>query len=131
PPATWRRHQRLSRRREISVRQTTTRTCATGSRRPENEWTVLSAIIRSGTLVLRDAMVKGAPKFAKASSLIGLIVWAIVFFFRSSPSPELNLINEILLLAILVIVPLGLSLVATPYRNGRDGLPYRLAVFVQ
>ena len=76
-------------------------------------------------------MLRAGPKFAKTSSLIGLIAWAIAFLVRSSPSPELNLINEILLMAILVIVPLGLSLVATPYRNGPHGSPYKLAVFVQ
>jgi hypothetical protein len=52
-------------------------------------------------------------------------------FLNTSPYSETDLINKILLLGVLVIVPLGLSLVQTPDRKGRDGLPYRAAVGAQ
>jgi hypothetical protein len=44
---------------------------------------------------------------------------------------ETELIDKILLLGVLVIVPLGLSLVATPNDNNSQPLLYRLAVIAQ
>jgi serine protease Do len=48
-------------------------------------------------------MLSAGPKFAKASAIVGAIAWAMVVLIRTSPSAEINLINEILLLGILVI----------------------------
>jgi hypothetical protein len=76
-------------------------------------------------------MLRAGPKFAKASAIIGAITWAMVVLIRTSPSAEINLINKILLLGILVITPLGFSLVATPDRHGRHSFPYRVAALAQ
>jgi YndJ-like protein len=61
----------------------------------------------------------------------GAAVWCVMIFVRTSTSAETELITRILLLGMLVIVPLGLSLLATPDRNGHQALPYRLAVLMQ
>lgn len=76
-------------------------------------------------------MLRVGAQLARANAIIGAVAWTIVVFFRTSPSAETEVINEILLLGVLVIVPLGLSLVATPDRSGRHGLPYQLALFAQ
>jgi hypothetical protein len=76
-------------------------------------------------------MLKAGPEFSKASATVGSLVWVVIVLIRTSPSPEVDLINKILLLGILVIVPLGLSLVATPDRGGRHAFPYQAAVFTQ
>lgn len=68
---------------------------------------------------------------ARASAIIGALAWIIVVCFRTSTSAETNLINGILLLGILVIVPLGVSLVATPDRKGCHSLSYKLALLGQ
>jgi hypothetical protein len=62
---------------------------------------------------------------------VGAIAWVIVAFVRTSVLPETDLINKVLLLGILVIIPLGLSLVAMPDEDGRHSLWYRLAIYAQ
>ena len=71
------------------------------------------------------------PKLARASAIVGAVAWAIILFVRTSASYETELIDKILLLGVLVIVPLGLSLVAMPDESGRHVLPYRLALITQ
>src|SRR5258708_5007758 len=71
------------------------------------------------------------PKFARTSSVAGALVWSAIAFVRISPSIEQDLITKILLLGILVVVPLGLALVATPDRRGRHSAIYNLAVRTQ
>lgn len=68
---------------------------------------------------------------ARLSSAVGTGVWAILLFVRMAPSSETELIDKVLLLGVLVVVPLALSLVATPDGNGRHVLVYRLAVLAQ
>src|SRR3989442_1841082 len=74
---------------------------------------------------------KDQSGLARTSAIFGALAWGILVFIRTSQSTETELINKILLLGILVIVPLGLSLVATPDRHGRHSFGYKLAVFVQ
>lgn len=71
------------------------------------------------------------PQWARTSALAGAVVWALVLFIRTAQSFETELINKILLLAVLVVVPLALSLVATPDVNGKHTLVYRLALIAQ
>ncbi len=71
------------------------------------------------------------PKLAQTSAIAGAIAWAIILFIRTSSSYETELIDKILLLGVLVIVPLGLSLVAMSDESGRHVLPYRLALIAQ
>src|SRR6266481_99405 len=71
------------------------------------------------------------PTWARTSATVGAVVWTTVLLLRTSPSGETELINRILLLGVLVIVPLGLALVATPNRVGRHSLAYRAALLFQ
>jgi len=71
------------------------------------------------------------PQTTRKSALLGALVWAIVLFIRTSPQAETELIDKILLLGVLVIVPLGLSLVRRSMRNEEPPLLYRLAVMAQ
>jgi hypothetical protein len=68
---------------------------------------------------------------ARTSAVAGAVVWSILLFISTSPSYETELIDKILLLGVLVIVPLGLSLVAQPDGHGQHVLPYRLALVGQ
>lgn len=63
--------------------------------------------------------------------MLGAIAWALIAFVRTSPSSETELINKVLLLGILVIVPLGLSLVTTPDRRNDHSSLYRSAIHIQ
>jgi hypothetical protein len=76
-------------------------------------------------------MLRAGARWPRTSAIVGVIAWIMVIALRTSPAAETNVINGILFLGILVIVPLGLSLVATPNRHGRHSLPYQLAVFAQ
>jgi len=71
------------------------------------------------------------PQTARSSAIGGAAVWAVVLFVRISQSVETELIDKILLLAVLVIVPLGLSLVNGGVESGMPNLFYRLAVLTQ
>ena len=71
------------------------------------------------------------PKLARSSATAGGAVWLASLFFQTSDSYETEIIKRIFLLGILVIVPLGLSLVATPDRGGGHSTLYRLAVVTQ
>lgn len=62
---------------------------------------------------------------ARTSAVVGAVVWAIVLFVPTAPSYETELIDKILLLGILVVVPLALSLVATP-EGGTPAVLYGL-----
>jgi hypothetical protein len=55
----------------------------------------------------------GTPYNARISALGGAATWFVFLFLRTAESSETELIQKILLLGILVIVPLGLSLI--PY----------------
>jgi hypothetical protein len=71
------------------------------------------------------------PRTARTSALFGFFIWAIVLFIRTSPQAETELINKILLLGVLVVVPLGLSLVRRSKGNEEPPLLYRLAAIAQ
>ena len=70
-------------------------------------------------------------KFARNSATLGVLVWCGFFFVRTGDSPETDLIQKIILLGILVIVPLGLVLVATPNRDNSHSPFYRWAIIGQ
>ncbi len=61
---------------------------------------------------------------------MGVVVWLGLLFTTTSDSHEIELIHKIVFYAILVIVPLALSLVPAGDRRGNFGL-YRLVVLVQ
>ena len=70
-------------------------------------------------------------RLARTSAIVGGIGWGLLLFVRTSATSETELINRILFLGVLVIVPLGLSLLATPELGQKQPLPYRLAVIAQ
>ncbi len=59
-----------------------------------------------------------------------MVAWCVLLFLPTSDSHETELIHKIVFYAILVIVPLGLSLVPAGDQRGSLGL-YRLVVLVQ
>jgi hypothetical protein len=67
---------------------------------------------------------------ARLSAGVGALVWMAVLFIHTSDSNETGLIQKILLLAILVIVPLGLSLI-TQVSDQSDSMLYGLSVSAQ
>jgi hypothetical protein len=71
------------------------------------------------------------PKLAWRSAGVGALVWSICLFFRTGDSIETELLQKVFLLAVFVIVPLGLSLMATPNRLGTHSRIYFLAVVAQ
>ena len=67
-------------------------------------------------------------KFARRSAAVGVVAWALLMLVATSDSRETELVHRIVFFAVLVIVPLGLSLVVT----GEHANPlYRAAVLAQ
>jgi len=67
---------------------------------------------------------------ARLSALIGAGFWLVMLLIRTGDSNETELIQKILLLGILVIVPLGLSLIPIAQAE-TDSILYRAAVSAQ
>src|SRR5215213_2432610 len=67
--------------------------------------------------------------FAKRSAAGGLTVWLIVLLLATADSTPTELIHKVVLFALLVVVPLGLSVVAPADQNGSS--LYKLVVFAQ
>ena len=68
--------------------------------------------------------------FARRSAVGGVVVWLLLLLADTTDSRETELIHKIVFFAVLVVVPLGLSLVAAS--NYQQGLSFlRLAVFGQ
>lgn len=78
-------------------------------------------------MVLTDPM----QRWSKGSALAGALVWLGLIMIPPSDLFRVELIEKLLLLALLVIVPLGLLLIASPKRNERHAVPFRAAVFAQ
>ena len=68
---------------------------------------------------------------ARGSAGVGALAWSGCLFLRTGDSSETELIQKVFLFAVFVIVPLGLSLAATPDRFGKHSRIYILAVFAQ
>jgi hypothetical protein len=67
----------------------------------------------------------------QTSALVGASLWLALVLLSVFNLLHLELIERLMLLATLVIVPLGLSLAATEDREGRCSLPLRAALFAQ
>ena len=63
---------------------------------------------------------------ARRSAVAGLIVWLLLLLPPSADSAHIELIHKVVFFAVMVIVPLGLSIVA-----GENSALYRLIVFAQ
>lgn len=68
--------------------------------------------------------------YARLSAVAGAVVWLLLLLPSTSDSHEVELIHKVLFFALLVIVPLGLSLV-TPGEQAISVVLYRTAVLVQ
>ena len=68
--------------------------------------------------------------FARRSAATGAVAWLLLLLTRTSDSPETELIHKIVFFAVLVIVPLGLSLVTVGEQKISASL-YRAAVVAQ
>ena len=70
-------------------------------------------------------------RWGRRSAILGGLVWFMLFLARIGDSPETALIQRIVLLAILVIVPLALSLVPDSESRDEESWLYRLALLFQ
>ncbi|HSD45506.1 MAG TPA: YndJ family protein [Pyrinomonadaceae bacterium] len=68
--------------------------------------------------------------FAQRSAAIGFVAWLLLILTTTTDSHETELIHKIVFFAMLVIVPLALSLVTAGDERGNAGL-FRLVVIVQ
>ena len=67
--------------------------------------------------------------FAKRSAAGGVIVWLLTLLLTTSDSTSIDLIHKVVFFAVLVVVPLALSVVAPDHQTG--SLLYKLVVLVQ
>jgi len=67
---------------------------------------------------------------ARMSAGVGALIWLPFLLIRTSDSSETELLQKILLLGVLVVVPLGLSLIPAQ-QDSDESLLYRLAVPAQ
>ena len=68
--------------------------------------------------------------FATRSAVAGAIAWLLLILTVTTDSHETELIHKVVFFAVLVVVPLGLSLIAGQRREGSRGL-FRVAVMAQ
>lgn len=71
------------------------------------------------------------PLWGKRSAVVGGLIWISLFLLQIGDSHETGLIQRIVLLGILVIVPLGLSLVPGANSEERHEKLYHLALLAQ
>lgn len=72
---------------------------------------------------------KSPATFARISAAAGLVVWLLLLLTDTSVLQETEVIHKIVFFAMLVVVPLGLSLVAA--REQQSGSLYRLLMLAQ
>ena len=70
---------------------------------------------------------KSCPTIAKRSAAVGTIVWLVTLLLTTSDSEQAELVHKVVFWAVLVIVPLGLSVVG----DERGPALYKLIVFAQ
>jgi len=68
--------------------------------------------------------------FARRSAAAGLFVWLVLLLAATSDSAHIELIHKVLLFAVFVIVPLGLSLIAPGAQRGSLSL-YKIVLVAQ
>ena len=69
------------------------------------------------------------PKFARLSAAAGVVVWLLLLLTTTSDLRETEVIHKVVFFGMLVVVPLGLSLIPASEQPGSS--LYRLAVLVQ
>ncbi len=68
-----------------------------------------------------------SSKFAQISAAAGALVWMLSLFWRTGDSAETDLIQKVFLFAVFVIVPLGISLIA----SNEEWLSLSIAAIIQ
>jgi hypothetical protein len=71
------------------------------------------------------------PRLAELSAMVGGIVWSVLVFLPINDVTGTFYIERLFLLAPLVIVPLGLSLIEPQTLHGLHTWPYRIALLAQ
>ena len=67
------------------------------------------------------------PKFARFSAMTGGVMWALALFYRTGDSAETELIQKVFLFGVLVIVPLGISLIG----SNQEWIALKIATLIQ
>lgn len=67
---------------------------------------------------------------ARRSALVGAVVWLLLLLTTTTDSRETELVHKVVFFAILVVVPLALSLIPVDVQKGGPFL-YRVAVYAQ
>lgn len=70
-----------------------------------------------------------SSKFARISASAGVVAWLLLLLTTTSELRETEVIHKVVFFGMLVVVPLGLSLVPAPEQSGSS--LYRLAVLAQ
>ena len=66
-------------------------------------------------------------RFARLSAMEGAFVWGVALFYRTGDSAETDLIQKVFLFAVLVVVPLGVSLID----SDKEWITLRIAMVLQ
>jgi hypothetical protein len=87
-----------------------------------------------GSLTLKTTLntqaLQRLREFSRRSAAAGVVVWLFLILLITSDAPETELIHRVVFFAMLVVVPLGLSLVVSGEQTSGLGF-YRAAVFAQ
>ena len=68
-------------------------------------------------------------KFARISAAAGVVVWLLLLPATTSDSRKTEVIHKVVFFALLVVVPLGLSLI--PIQDRQESSLYRVIVLAQ
>jgi hypothetical protein len=72
-----------------------------------------------------------SPRWARLLALVGSVIWLLLFMVTIGDSPETGLIQRVVMLGVLVVVPLGLSLVPEGFPQDLENGFYRGALLLQ
>ena len=77
-----------------------------------------------------QSLMNSLSTIARRSAQVGAVVWLLLLLTTTTDSRETELIHKVVFFAILVVVPLALSLIPVDAQQGGPFL-YRLAVYIQ
>jgi hypothetical protein len=83
------------------------------------------------TMNLINRITEPQPSLAEQSAMVGGIIWIVLLFLPIADVTGVSYIERYFLLAPLVIVPLGLSLIEPQELHGLHTWPYRMALLAQ
>jgi len=80
-----------------------------------------------GTAPAKNPSMPPTSRLARFSAMAGAVVWVVALFYRTGDSVETDLIQKVFLLAALVVVPLGISLI----ESKEEWITLRIAALLQ